>query len=68
MSDSYDDFRPLPDENERVRLWRLKTLLDAGYSVDEAEEISDRAEIDLHQAVELVERGCDPARAASILL
>jgi hypothetical protein len=60
---------PLWNENEpaRVESWRLHVLLEAGYPVHLAERIAG-SEVDLHNAVELVSRGCDPLTAAEILL
>ena len=60
---------PLGNENEpaRVESWRLHTLLEAGYPIPLAERIAG-SEVDLHDAVELIRRGCDPSVAAEILL
>jgi hypothetical protein len=60
---------PLWNENEpaKVESWRLHTLLVAGYPVSLAERIAG-SEVDLHVAVELLRRGCDPIIAAEILL
>jgi hypothetical protein len=62
---------PLWNENEnepaRVESWRLHILLEAGYPVHLAERIA-VSEVDLHNAVELVTRGCDHVTAAEILL
>jgi hypothetical protein len=57
------------NENEpaRVESWRLHILLEAGYPVHLAERLAG-SEVDLHHAVELVTRGCDPVTAAEILL
>ena len=60
---------PIWNENEpaKVESWRLHILLEAGYPVHLAERIAG-SEVDLHTAVELVRRGCQPATAAEILL
>jgi hypothetical protein len=55
-------------ELERIRLWRLENLSEAGYEPPVAAELADRLDIDLHQAVRLVQRGCPVALAARILL
>ena len=55
-------------EDQRVRTWRLDVLFAAGYDFALATEIACRNDVDLHQAVELVRRGCPPALAARILL
>ncbi|HLG09102.1 MAG TPA: hypothetical protein VI409_10590 [Gaiellaceae bacterium] len=60
---------PLWHENEpgKVESWRLHILLEAGYPVHLAERLAG-SEVDLHDAVELVSRGCDHTTAAEILL
>lgn len=55
------------DEWARVEAWRLKTLIDAGYAVADAENLASRPEVDLHGAVGLLEQGCEPKTAAEIL-
>lgn len=62
-----DWFSPEPTEEEKVEAWRLKVLLDAGYPLENAEQLAARNDVDLHQAVELIEAGCAPATAAQIL-
>lgn len=54
-------------EAERVLLWRIARLVEAGYCDECAIEIGCSA-IDLHDAVELLERGCPPETALRILL
>ena len=60
---------PLWNENEpaKVESWRLHILLEAGYPVHLAERIA-VSEVDLHDAVQLLTRGCDPVTATEILL
>jgi hypothetical protein len=48
--------------------WRREQLARAGYSTEDASTLAERGDIDLHLAVDLVERGCPPALAARILL
>jgi hypothetical protein len=55
-------------ELEQIRLWRLEVLCEAGYSPNIAGELADRLDIDLHQAVDLLQRGCPVDLAARILL
>jgi hypothetical protein len=64
------DTPPADDEScdAAVDAWRLEQLLRAGYQLEHAEQLARRDDIDLHQAVELVDAGCAPALAASILL
>ena len=54
-------------ESEKVAGWRLHVLMEAGYPVSLAERLA-HSEADLHSAVELVRRGCEPQTAAEILL
>ena len=55
-------------ERERIEEWRREELERAGYPSDAAGELAVRHDIDLHGAVELVERGCPPEIATRILL
>jgi len=55
-------------EIEKVELWRLRVLTDAGYPVAMAELIAQTPHADLHRAVELLAAGCRPAVAALIVL
>ena len=56
------------DERELVEGWRLHVLIEAGYPTSTAERLAESTNVDLHRAVELVERGCPPETAAEILL
>jgi hypothetical protein len=55
-------------ELDPVRRWRLQALVRAGYSPTDALVLSGNAEVDLHRAVELLERGCPVETAMRILL
>lgn len=55
-------------EQELVEQWRAEALERAGYPAEAAVEIAARADIDLHQATELLQRGCTPELALQILL
>ena len=55
-------------ELERIERWRLEELTRAGYPADGAAALSGRLDVDLHHAVELLERGCPPEVALRILL
>ena len=48
--------------------WRFEQLLEAGYPRRKARLLAQRRHVDLHQAVELLERGCPAELALSILL
>ena len=54
-------------EQERVERWRAEALERAGYTPDAAAELAARPDVDLHHAIELVERGCPPETALHIL-
>ena len=55
-------------ETERIERWRYEALLRAGYEPSAARRIAERQDIDLHHAVELLERGCSAELAVAILL
>lgn len=54
-------------ERAKVESWRLHVLIEAGYPLPLAEKLA-ASEADLHEAVGLLGRGCDPVIAAEILL
>jgi hypothetical protein len=56
------------DEEQRVRWWRQEALERAGYGVNLAAELARSPHVDVHQAVELLRRGCPPELALKILL
>jgi hypothetical protein len=55
-------------EAARVTCWRATELIRAGFDPLAAVELAEHAEVDLHRALELVERGCPPTLATKILL
>jgi hypothetical protein len=55
-------------ELERVERWRAEALERAGYSPDASVELAARPDVDLHEAIELLERGCPPETAVRILV
>jgi hypothetical protein len=55
-------------ESERIERWRVEELARAGYDADDAVELAGRSYVDLHLAIELLERGCPPRIALRILL
>lgn len=59
---------PVETEEERVFEWRLEELFRAGFSDTLAVELASARDVDLHQALELVARGCPADTAARILL
>lgn len=55
-------------EVERIERWRRQELERAGYPSDAAAEIAGRLDVDLHQAIQLLQRGCPADIATRILL
>jgi hypothetical protein len=55
-------------ELERIEHWRAEALERAGYDPSSAAMLAMRHEVDLHSAIELLERGCTPDLALRILL
>jgi hypothetical protein len=54
-------------ELDRVERWRASELLRVGFPGDDAVALAARADVDLHEAIELVRRGCPPELAIRIL-
>lgn len=54
-------------ELERVERWRTAELMRVGFAGDDAVALAVRTDVDLHQAIELVQRGCSPELAFRIL-
>ena len=50
-----------------VRDWRRQLLRQAGFAEEPAERLAADGEIDLHDLLGLVDRGCPPELAARIL-
>ena len=48
--------------------WRFSQLAKSGYGTEDAIELATHTDVDLHQAADLVARGCPPALALRILL
>jgi hypothetical protein len=55
-------------ELERIESWRRERLRGAGFSAEAAEKLAGHHEVDIHHAIELVERGCPPDVAVRILV
>lgn len=55
-------------EIQRIERWRAEMLERAGYAHEAAAELAARHDVDLHAAVELVEKGCPADVALRILL
>ena len=56
------------EETSRVVQWRFSQLLRGGYSHGDAVVIAAQVQIDLHVALDVVQRGCPPELASRILL
>jgi hypothetical protein len=56
-----------PTEQEIVERWRAQELERAGYGPDAAAELAMRSDVDLHRAVDLIQRGCSTDLALEIL-
>jgi hypothetical protein len=54
--------------DEEVVFWRIEQLVRAGFDRPGAVILAKRSHVDLHEAVELLERGCPPQTALEILL
>jgi hypothetical protein len=55
-------------ESERIQRWRAQELERAGYDGVDAVQLAGRPDVDLHLAIELLERGCPTGTALRILL
>jgi hypothetical protein len=54
-------------ELERVERWRTAELMRVGYAGDDALALATRLDVDLHEAIALVQHGCPPELAVRIL-
>jgi len=55
-------------ESERVERWRTDELIRVGFEPEAAVALAAEPGVDLHAAIDLVERGCPPDIALRILL
>jgi len=65
---STTDVQQRETESERVMRWRTERLERAGFPPEAALALAERAEVDLHRAVGLIDRGCSVETALAILL
>ncbi|HVC86719.1 MAG TPA: hypothetical protein VNC40_04740 [Gaiellaceae bacterium] len=56
-----------PTEQELVERWRAEGLERAGFPADLAAELALRSDVDVHRAIDMLDRGCSPELAAAIL-
>ena len=54
-------------ELDRVERWRTSELMRVGFPGDDAVALAARTDVDLHEAIGLVQRGCPPDLAIRIL-
>jgi hypothetical protein len=54
-------------ELDRVERWRTAELMRVGFPGDDAVALAAKTDVDLHEAIELVRRGCPPELAVRIL-
>jgi hypothetical protein len=57
-----------PDPAARVLGWRIEQLMAVGFDSDAAFVLALDRTVDLHDATELVKRGCPPRTAFRILI
>lgn len=55
-------------EMDEVLRWRFDVLVRAGYDTGNAMILAGHGEVDLHEATDLVLRGCSPETALRIVL
>ena len=58
----------VPDPGARVLGWRIEQLIAVGFDSDAALVLALDRTVDLHDATELVRRGCPPQTAFRILI
>jgi hypothetical protein len=54
-------------EDHQILCWRYDQLVRAGYDNDHAVVLASNLDVDLHQAVDLLRRGCPTETAIRIL-
>jgi hypothetical protein len=62
------ELRKIRVSDEDVVAWRREQLMRAGCDLSGAMILAKRSHVDLHEAVDLLERGCPPRVALEILL
>ena len=55
------------DEAADVLAWRFDLLCRGGFDIEAAAVVASNVEVDLHDALALVRRGCEPQTAIRIL-
>lgn len=62
------ELQSIETEQERIERWRAEELERAGFEPAAAVLLARRLDIDLHDAISLLARGCDPELALKILI
>jgi hypothetical protein len=63
------EFETLAEQDAaKVVRWRFSQLTRSGFPAEDAITLAPRVDVDLHEAVDLVARGCAPSLAPRILL
>ena len=68
MATAAEEIQIQETERERVEKWRAEALERVGYDATSAALLATQHDVDLHRAIEMVERGCAPETALRILL
>jgi hypothetical protein len=61
------DIETVETETERVERWRTAELIRVGFPGDDAVALAVRTDVDLHEAIQLIKRGCPTDLAVRIL-
>lgn len=56
-----------PRDAQRFSQWRMKRLMALGFPIEIADQLAHDGQVDIHELLELVDRGCTPHLAARIL-
>jgi hypothetical protein len=67
MPAAHETYEVVETEMERVERWRTAELMRVGYAGDDAIALASQFDVDLHEAIALVQRGCPPELAVRIL-
>ena len=67
MEGYVEDRAPASRLSYEVRIWREAVLTQAGFESALARRVAAQADYDLHELLNLVDRGCPPDLAARIL-
>jgi hypothetical protein len=67
MEDVEVTYEQLGGELDKVVCWRFEVLAAAGFPIEVAEVLAE-SQVDLHETVDMLRRGCPPELAVRILL